>query len=357
VSLYEDRNRDSVAESQEIIQTVNPGMILQPKDSANIEFTWPDRPSGEIHVIGKIEYEADLRLSDNIAIGLIRISFPLHSLIINEIMYEPASGQAEYVELFNRSPGTIDVHNWRIEDEVDTSATSKTRVISHSSFVTGRNEFLVIASDSSIFTSFPYLADSAYRVIVKSSLPDLNNDGDDIMLTDLTRTSIDSLHYYATWHNPDVPDVRGKSLERINPNLPANDKRNWSTSASPHGGTPGRQNSLYTITVPTGASLSFSPNPFSPDGDGFEDVTILSYELPSTTGIIRVRIFDAAGRLVRTLADSEPGGSHGELIWDGYRDNKEKARIGIYVVLLEALDANRSEVRTLKGAVVVAARM
>ena len=70
-----------------------------------------------------------------------------------------------------------------------------------------------------------------------------------------------------------------------------------------------------------------------------------------------MRIYDAIGRLVRTLADGEPSGSHGEIIWDGYRDRNERVRIGIYIVLLEALDAGGGEVRTVKGVVVVAARM
>src|SRR5262249_4525508 len=151
--------------------------------------------SGEIHVIGNIEYAEDLRLSDNTVIGVIKIAFPYNALVINEVMYDPATGQAEYVELFNRSSMPIDIRNWRIADEMDTSVTSKTHVMSQSSFVILPNEFLVIASDSSLFKTFSYLADSSFHVIIKSNLVSLNNDGDDIILTDLTRKTIDSLHY------------------------------------------------------------------------------------------------------------------------------------------------------------------
>jgi flagellar hook assembly protein FlgD len=70
-----------------------------------------------------------------------------------------------------------------------------------------------------------------------------------------------------------------------------------------------------------------------------------------------VRIYDAKGRLIRTLASSEPSGSHGEIIWDGYNDNHERARIGIYIVLLEALDGFGGNVQTVKGTVVVAAKL
>ena len=70
-----------------------------------------------------------------------------------------------------------------------------------------------------------------------------------------------------------------------------------------------------------------------------------------------MRIYDIQGRLIRTLANSEPSGSRGEIIWDGFDDNRNKARIGIYVVLLEALDASGGNVQALKGVVVVATRL
>ena len=68
-------------------------------------------------------------------------------------------------------------------------------------------------------------------------------------------------------------------------------------------------------------------------------------------------MYDVNGRMIRTLADGEPSGSHGEIIWDGYNDDHEKARIGIYVLLLEALDSNGGNIQTAKGVVVVAAKM
>ena len=194
-------------------------------------------------------------------------------------------------------------------------------------------------------------------MIIKDGSVSLNNDGDDIILTDLTGETIDSIRYDPSWHNPDIEDVSGRSLERINPNLQSNDRRNWSTSASPLGGTPGKQNSLFTTSIPSSAKISFSPNPFSPDGDGFEDITMLNYRLPTTTALIRIRIYDANGRLVRTLANTEPSGSTGEIAWDGYNDKRERARMGIYIVLLEALDGIGGSVETVKGTVVVAVKL
>ncbi len=123
------------------------------------------------------------------------------------------------------------------------------------------------------------------------------------------------------------------------------------------GGTPGRANSIYTTSLPSNASLAMTPNPFSPDGDGFEDFCSIRYNLPQTTALIRVTIFDIKGRLIRTLANGELTGPKGELIWDGFDDGRQRARIGPYIVFLEAIDSQGGTIATAKAVAVVATKL
>lgn len=102
------------------------------------------------------------------------------------------------------------------------------------------------------------------------------------------------------------------------------------------------------------SGLEVRPNPFSPDGDGREDNCVIAYSLKGNVNRIRIRIFDVKGRLVRTLVNSEPSGSSGEVAWDGFGENREKLRIGIYIILLESLNANSATIETLKKTVVLA---
>jgi hypothetical protein len=360
VSVFDDLNQDTVAQPSELLDRQFPGEVLSPKDSISLTFSWSGLTSGKRFLIASIEFAEDERISDNIKYDSIKVPFPQNSLIINEIMYSPKPGGAEYVELFNRGTGPVDVYQWRLSSERDTNARSGVHVIGYrppGSMVIPGGGYLLVSSDSSIFRTFPYLLDSSTAVVVKRSGLSLNNSGDNVLLTDLTGQTIDSLFYFPAWQNPAIDDPSGRSLERINPFLGSNDGRNWSTSANLIGGTPGRQNSIYTIAVPSTASISFMPNPFSPDGDGFEDVTVVSYRLTAASTVLRVRIFDSMGRLVRTLADGEPAGASGELIWDGFTDSREKANIGIYIVLLESTDSGLGSVSTVKGVVVVAAKM
>jgi len=357
ISLYKDSNRDSIPQESEFIEKSAINSPLPPKDSVMINLNFSNQGFGEIPIIAVLDYPEDMRSSDNTAYGSAQIAYPDRTLVINEIMYDPKVGGSEYIELLNISAQAADVCKWKISDIIDTAAQSKAHLISQSTACINAGEYLVIAQDSTVLESFPYLLDSSYRLIIKRGCFTLNNGGDDIILRDLTGKTIDSLHYLPGWHNPGFEDFSGRSLERINPYMPSNERRNWSTSANPAGGTPGRENSIYTLSVPPAASLSFSPNPFSPDGDGFEDFTIIGYRLPAAAVTIRLRIFDSSGRIVRTLASGEPSGASGETIWDGFSDQAERVRMGIYIILLEALDASTGSVQTLKGVVVVAAKL
>ncbi len=360
VNLYNDLNSDSHPEETELITSYNYSGQLNYKDSTLINFVWNDPGYGIKNLLAVVDYPLDMRLRDNIVSGNIKICYPPKSLIINEIMFEPFTGKSEYIELYNRENFPVEMRYWKIHDTPDTAGKANEFKLGSTNIVVNPGEFLVLAADSSILQQFSYLAtqENGYSLhIFKKSSLSLNNDGDDVVLKDLTGYIIDSVRYSPKWHNPEINDKRGRAIERINPNLPTNDSRNWSTCVNPIGGTPGKKNSVFAINVSASASLIFTPNPFSPDADGFEDHTVISYDLPATTSMVRIKIFDAKGRLIRTLVNNEPSGSSGQYVWDGMNDDRQKARIGIYVVLLEAFDVNGGNINTVKGVVVLASKL
>jgi hypothetical protein len=337
IKLFHDVNNDTIPQESELITSTTYTDSLARKDFVAVNLIWTNPGHGSKQLIAVVEYQEDMRTIDNTIVGLIKISFPTQSLIVNEIMYDPLSGKSEYVEMYNRDSFPIAIRDWKIHNTPDSNGNVNEYKMSNTNIVINPGEFCVLAADSTILQQFNYLTYTTggfhLYIFNKSSLS-LNNDGDNVGLEDLTGTVIDSIMFSPNLHNPEIADVNGRSLERINPNMPGNDSRNWSTSANPAGGTPGKQNSIFIINLPVTASLSFFPNPFSPDGDGFEDHTIISYNLPTTTSIIRIKIFDVRGRLIRTLVNNEPSGTGGQIIWDGTNDERQKARIGIYVVLL-----------------------
>jgi len=124
----------------------------------------------------------------------------------------------------------------------------------------------------------------------------------------------------------------------------------WLCSVSSDQSTPGRKNSVST-TYSDRIELKIKPNPFSPDGDGFQDETVFGYTLPMESNLT-IKIYDIKGRLIKTLVDDEPKVS-GEIIWDGRDEENEIVRVGIYVVWAEVSGNSHSQ---SKVTVVVAKR-
>jgi len=358
VTLYNDVNRDSVATPDEEVSFLAISQSLSFGETLAVVLTWQEPPSGTHLVIAELEYDADLRTSNNTTFGTVSVGFVLSTLVINEIMYEPFPDNAEYVEIYNPGGSDVEITGWKLTDLPGEDGTANEFALALTPKTLQAGEFFIIASDSSLFSLFPELKVTESRLItITDGSLSLNNDGDRLVLEDPTERAIDSLEYAPSWHHPGVTDHVGRSLEKINPTLRSSDPRSWNTCTRPTGGTPGEQNSIYSGSLPTGSKLSFTPNPFSPDNDGHQDFTIIHYEIPIDVSTISIRVYDIRGRLIRQLATHEAAGARGDIVWDGRDDENQKARIGMYIVYLEALDIKGGVLETAKGVVVLAARL
>jgi hypothetical protein len=274
-----------------------------------------------------------------------------NDLVINEIMFDPDTDNSEFVEFLNLSGEPVSVGGWRMEDE-----NGNTNMLSEIPLLIPDNSYFIVAADSLIIFKYG-LAESDLKNIVGVSSLGLVNTDELILLKDVKGNVIDSVWYSDNWHNDNFGSTKNISLERINPNLGANDASNWSSSADLIGATPGIQNSIYTVNLNQESNLSVSPNPFSPDNDGFEDFTIINYKLTQATSQVRIKIYDSKGRLVRTLTNNQASGSGGSVIFDGLGDDGEALRIGIYIIFLEAINEGTGVVETMKTVVVVARKL
>jgi Lamin Tail Domain len=271
-----------------------------------------------------------------------------NSIIINEIMFDPEINNSEFVELYNTTETDVDIGGWElIINETDYFEIS-------SIFLTLKSGgYFVIASDSSIIKNYIF-SDISNLKILSSSPLSLSNTGESIVVIDHWGNTIDSLFYNSKWHNQNVATTKNRSLERISTSIDSNEPTNWSTSVDGIGATPGNVNSVFVKNSNTKEGITFSPNPFSPDNDGFEDFTIINYSLPFINPQIRIKIFDDHGRLVRTLVNNEAVSSIGSVIFDGLDKNGNALRIGMYIVFLEAVDSHSSKSVSYKDIIVVA---
>ncbi len=90
---------------------------------------------------------------------------------------------------------------------------------------------------------------------------------------------------------------------------------------------------LEEIESRLGAPASFRllgnlPNPFNP-------VTKIAYDVPREVEVT-IRIYDAGGRLVRTIANGPVGPGRHEVLWNGRNETGEPVGSGVYFCAMEA---------------------
>lgn len=312
--------------------------FLNVNENVVFTFEWDNIPAGTHIVKINLDMPSDMVLTNNQFCDTISVSYPAESLVMNEIMYSPAGG-GEWIELYNKSDSAIELMNWTICD----SDTLARITISETSYLFKAGTFLVLCADSSLLNE-----DNIPCHIIRK-FPSLNNNADTVHVYDACQRSVDNVRYTSDWGG-----ATGRSLERINPNISAAEKTNWTTCVTATGHTAGAANSVFVSVMPQNTSLSVIPDPFSPDGDGFDDFVAVNYNVPGTTAHVNLKIYDMKGRLVRFLLNNEPSGAERTVYWDGLDDRGIKCRIGIYIILFEALNESRMCMERTRKTVVLA---
>jgi hypothetical protein len=273
-----------------------------------------------------------------------------HAVVINEILFDPEPQRSEWVELAN--PGAIPWHlsGWMFCD--GTGIADSSLRITLPDITLQPEGFAVLSSDSSIF--FENIPSGIPIVVWNTNHVTLNNAGDSLLLFSSNNQVIDRVDYRQSWSN----GVAGTSIERIAMQAPSDDPLNWAASLDTTGSTPGRVNTraLPANNSQNSALLMLQPNPFSPDGDGHEDVLTIQYTLDQADSRLDLKIYDVRGRLIRRLANNEPAGYSGEKLWDGKDDHGRVMPTGLYIIYLEALGKGGTRIQSTRRPVALARR-
>jgi hypothetical protein len=316
---------------------------LRSEDSLLVSFEWPQPPSGKNAVLIEVKEARDLVRENDRATATLPIGYPAKSVVINEVYYDARSNELEWFELFNRSSGVVDLSTWLWQDAEASAPTS----FPDTALMLAPGKFAVISPRGSV----PLLESGALHIQIPKWLT-LNNDEESIRVFDFNGGRQDSIRFNSNWGGES-----GFSLERINPNQASQDSSNWSTCVERTGATPGRQNSIFTAVLPSAASLTVSPNPFSPDEDGVDDFAIFQMNLPMAIATVDLKIYDLRGRLIRHLLKSSTTGSHVEVVWNGRDEQGEWVRTGLYIVFMQAIRAEQGVLLSAKTTVVLARAM
>lgn len=219
-----------------------------------------------------------------------------NAVIITEIMADPTPvvglPDAEYLEIFNRSPHPISLKGWRLG----------IALLPDSVLAAGGYAILCVRSKVPSLTPFG-------RVFGLSTFS-LANAGATLVLRDAKGQLIHSVAYKDTWWASNRREG-GYALEMIDATNPCGEAENWRASSAPAGGTPGRPNAVA------------APNPdrMAPVAERVEVVsenllTVFFNERLDSLASIQSGLFEVKGRTVRKSSIESPSFGSVSLLLD-----------------------------------------
>lgn len=260
-------------------------------------------------------------------------------VVINEVLYDPVSGVDDYVELINRSEKIIDLRYVTLATLNDSLQVDDQAYVAPYGYLLFPGEYIA-------FTEMPVEVINYYnpiapnQVMEMSGMPSYTNESGIVVLATAAGSILDMLEYNADMQDPILESVDGVSLERIDYDRPASDSTNWHSAASTvNYGTPGYKNSQYS-KYEGGSNITVSPETFSPDNDGYNDVLNIAWQFGHSGIICNMKIFDSNGRFVKNVMENAPIGPEGVITWDGRNEDGQTAPIGIYIIYTDVFSSD-----------------
>lgn len=291
-----------------------------------------------VTIVAWLDDADDRRENDTMAL---QIAVPPRrgSITISEVMFDPMSWQCDYVELYNGTSDTIDLHGWRLADMGSNGTWDTTRI--EAALIVPPEAFAVLAADTSVDGMLADHGDTLRRGFIRKGW-NLNADAGEVSVMTPSGFVVDRIRYDSQWHNPQLPERKGVSLEKPLAELSGVASESWLSSGDPRGGTPARNNSVG-MPLPPGGRLVASPSPFSTRAGAPAHPCLLRFDIPAGQAMASLRILTSEGIPVRTLLDAVFVGTMGVVAWDGIDDHGVTVRPGPYVALVEAVDAASGE--------------
>ena len=334
------------------------GLVLHPADYRSVSLTFGGTFSEGIVYTLSIETGcADCAGNTNANPLTARFAIPSEidslDIVINEVLYDARTNGTDFVEIYNRSQKVVDLKGlWIAGRDATTGELESIKETAPDGRLMFPGEYLVLSTDSRVVQS-EYFTPAINAFVEMESFPSFPNEEGTVVLLTPSMKIVDEFTYNAELQFALLNSTDGVSLERVNFELPANDKLNWHSASQNSGfATPGYQNSQYMKAPDSDDEIAITPEIFSPDNDGYNDVLSIGCRFSDPGYSVTIRIFDSNGRQIRLLVKNEPAGTSNQFTWDGITEDHEKAPIGIYIIYVEVFNMS-GKVKQFKKAAVL----
>ena len=248
------------------------------------------------------------------------------TILLSEILFDPVSGGSDFLELYNNSEEPINLKGLVIKNESNNTF----RIVLDDMIISARG-YLALSPDPDQVSDH-YMVPTGAEITF-FELPAFNNGDGHPSIYYPEDVLLDEFVYDEDFHNPLIDDTEGVSLERLSFDAPFADGNYGSAAASVLYATPGYQNSNFLNgTATSDEPFSLVSKRLSPDGDGMEDELLISYKLPEAGYLLNLKIYDANGQLIKSLANNELLGTSGFIKWNGANEDGMVERIGVYIL-------------------------
>lgn len=289
---------------------------------------WDEGARYEVKLLGCADLSGN-QMDTVIVFGLPTVA-EKGDLLFTEIMFAPATGNSEFVEVVNHSDKVLDLSDLAFSTrKKDAERTLGKRLVAKQTLIFPGEYKVITKKKEGVCGDLQCPDENAF--LVTSSLAAMNNSGGWVTLSRCAdSTVIEEVYYDPQFHVEGVPNKgTGVSLERV-----SLDEDLW-TSASPSTGyaSPGLENQAMMGVD----DLSFEADEICYPYLDEAGVWHLRYELDQAGYSANVKVFSVAGVQVATIAQRLPLSVVGELSWDGRSDGGALLPVAPYVVVMDLI--------------------
>ena len=256
-------------------------------------------------------------------------------ILISEILFNPAVGGEDFVEIKNITEKPLNLKNWKLAKRAKDGSVFGISLISSKDLIVKPTEYLAFSKNkTAVLSQYPE-SSVPNNIRELSSFPSLNNDQDLVLLLNENELVMDSVFYEEKMHNQQLNNLNGVSLERVNFNSNLSEKKNWQSAASDVGyATPGRKNSQEESEI-LSQDFWLENVVFNPYENAGNAVCKLNYQLPVQGAACNIAIIDRNGAIKKVLIKNGILGTSGMFNWDGTDHSGKLLPVGYYVFRIE----------------------
>jgi hypothetical protein len=274
--------------------------------------------------------------NDTLLFGLPQLP-EIGDVLLNEILFNPYSDGADFVEMVNVSDRILSFSNLSLanyDSKFGVITSIRAMPSEEGLWFPGK----LIAFSTNVDAQMRYYPPDTADIRYMASIPSMPNASGSIAVINQSLEVLDYLEYTEKQHSPVLDDPDGVSLERISLSLSAQDPANWMSAASSvRYATPGYANSQLRIIPAANSFFQVEPKVFTPNLDGYMDFTQLLYKTDRAGYLLNVTIYDRGGFQILPWIRGELLGSEGAFAWDGRDAKGGQSRPDIYIFLIELI--------------------